>query len=70
MKNTVVGGKVYSLNSKKLKLRYMQHLASALNLSTTATRSDLEVMIDSRLAETSHDTPTFQVVIAQIEEGQ
>ena len=70
MKDAVVGGKVYPLNSKRLKLRHIQHLASALNLSTTATRSDLEVMIDGKLAETSHDTTSVQVVIAENKEGE
>ena len=70
VKDAVVGGKVYPLNSKRLKLRHIQHLASALNLSTTATRSDLEVMIDGKLAETSHDTTSVQVVIAENEEGE
>ena len=70
VKDAVVGGKVYPLNSKRLKLRHIQHLASALNLSTTATRSDLEVMIDGKLAETSHDTTSVQVIIAENEEGE
>ena len=70
VKDAVVGGKVYPLNSKRLKLRHIQHLARALNLSTTATRSDLEVMIDGKLAETSHDTTSVQVVIAENEEGE
>ena len=33
----------YPLNSKRLKLRQIQHLASALDLPTSASRDDLEV---------------------------
>ena len=55
LRDTVVGGIAYPLNSKRLNLRHIQHLASALNLPTTATRSDLEVMISGKISETSHD---------------
>ena len=60
----------YPLNSKRLKLRHIQHLASALNLPTTATRSDLEVMISGKISEISHDATSIQVVIVQSEEGE
>lgn len=64
------GGIAYPLNSKRLKLRHVQHLASNLNLPTTATRSDLEVMISGKLAETNHDATNIQVVLTQSEEGE
>ena len=70
LRDTVVGGIAYPLNSKRLKLRHIQHLASALNLPTTATRSDLEVMISGKISETSHDATSIQVVIVQSEEGE
>ena len=68
--DTVVEGVAYLLNSKRLKLRHIQHLASALNLPTTATRSNLEMMISGKIAETSHDTTSIQVVIVQSGEGE
>ena len=46
------------LNSKRLKLKHTQHLVSALDLPVVAIRSDLEVMINGKLAETSHDSLT------------
>ena len=55
----------HSLNSKRLKLRHIQHLTSALNLPTTA----LEVMIRGKISETSHGATSIQVVIVQSEEG-
>ena len=67
MKDTVAGGMTYPLNSKRLKLKHIQHLASALDLPIAATRSDLEVMINGKLAETSCDTTSIQVVIVQTE---
>ena len=70
LRDTVVGGIAYPLNSKRLNLRHIQHLASALNLPTTATRSDLEVMISGKISETSHDATSIQVVIVQSEEGE
>ena len=66
----VVGGMAYPLNSKRLKLKHIQHLASALDLPIVATRSDLEVMINGKLAEASHDTTSIQVVIVQTEQGK
>ena len=66
----LAGGMVYPLNLKRLKLRHTQHLVSALNLSATTTRSDLKVIIDGKLAESSHDTASAQVVIAQSEERE
>ena len=70
LEDVVAGGKAYPLNSKRFKLRHVQHLASALSLPTTATRSDLEVMIDGKLVETGYDTASVLVVIAQSEEGK
>ena len=48
LRDTVVGGIAYPQNSKRLKLRHTQHLTSALNLTTTANRSDLEGMISGK----------------------
>ena len=70
MKDTVVGRIAYPLSSKRLKLRHKQHLASALNLPTTANRSDLEVMISGKISETIHDVTSIQVVVVQSEEGE
>ena len=70
MINGSEGGIPYPLNSKRLKLRHIQHLASALDLPTTATRGDLEVMISGRLVETNHDVTNAQVVITQRKEGE
>ena len=70
VKDTVVGGMAYPLNSKRLKLRHIQHLASALDLPIAATRSGLEVMINGKLVETSRDTSSIQVVIVQTGEGE
>ena len=70
VKDTVAGGMAYPLNSKRLKLKHIQHLASALDLPIAATRSDLEVMINGKLAEASHDTTSIQVVIVQTEQGE
>ena len=70
VKDTVVGGMAYPLNSKRLKLKHIQYLASVLDLPIAATRSDLEVMINGKLAEASHDTTSIQVVIAQTELGE
>ena len=70
VKDTVVGGMAYPLNSKRLKLKHIQHLASALDLPIAATRSDLEVMINGKLVETSRDTSSIQVVIVQTGEGE
>ena len=70
VKDTVVGGMTYPLNSKRLKLKHIQHLASALDLPMAATRSDLEVMFNRKLAEASHYTTSIQVVIVQTKQGE
>ena len=70
LQSSTEGGIAYPLNSKRLKLRHIQHLARALNLPTSATRGDLEVMISGRLAETNHDTTNIQVIVTQGEEGE
>ena len=57
------GGRAYPLNLRRLKLKYLQHLANALDLPITATWSDLEVMINGKLVETNRDTTGIQVVI-------
>ena len=61
LKNKIIGSKAYPLNSKRLELRQIQHLASALDLPITATWSNLEAMINGKLAETGHDTTSIQV---------
>ena len=70
LQNSTEGQVAYPLNSKRLKLRQIQHLARALDLPTSATRGDLEVMISGRLAEANHDTTNIQVIVTQGEEGE
>ena len=70
LQSSTEGGIAYPLNSKRFKLRHIQHLARALNLPTSATRGDLEVMISGRLAETNRDTTNIQVIVTQGEEGE
>ena len=70
METLECGGRAYPLNSKRLKLKYLQHLANAFDLPITATWSDLEVMINGKLVETNRDTTSIQVVIVQSEEGE
>ena len=60
----------YPLNSKRIKLQQIQHLASALDLPATASRGDLEVMICGKLTEMNYDTTNVQVVITQCEDGE
>ncbi|MCY3927700.1 MAG: hypothetical protein OXG81_05455 [Acidobacteria bacterium] len=70
LKDSTIRGMAYPLNSSRIKLRHIQHLASTLDLPTTAPRSDLEVMIEGKLVENKHDKTSVQVVIAQGEEGE
>jgi len=44
-------GTAYPLNSKRLKLQHIQHLARALTLPAAAPISDLEVMISGKIRE-------------------
>ena len=55
LKDSTIRGMAYPLNSSRIKLRHIQHLASTLDLPTTAPRSDLEVMIEGKLVENKHD---------------
>ena len=72
MDNTVgtVKGTAYPLSSKRLKLQHIQHLARALDLPAAAPRSDLEVMITGRIAETRGEEAQVQVIISLTEEGE
>ncbi|XP_065908993.1 uncharacterized protein [Dysidea avara] len=72
MDNTVgtVKGTAYPLSSKRLKLQHIQHLARALDLSAAAPRSDHEVMITGRIAETRGEEAQVQVIISLTEEGE
>ena len=60
----------YPLNSKRLKLKYFQHLARTLDLPITASRGDLEVMIGGKLTEMGYNLTNVQVVIVQSGEGE
>ncbi|MCY3927703.1 MAG: hypothetical protein OXG81_05470, partial [Acidobacteria bacterium] len=64
MKDSTIRGMACPLNSSRIKLRHIQYLTNTLDLSTTAPRIDLEVMIEGKLVENKHDTKSVQVVIA------
>ena len=71
--DSVVGtvkGTPYPLNSKRLRLQHLQHLARALDLPAAAPRSDLEVMIGGRITELRGEGAQAQVVISLTEEGE
>jgi len=46
-----VKGTAYPLNSKRLRLQHIQHLARALDLPAAAPRSELVVMIGGKITE-------------------
>ena len=60
----------FPLTSKRLKLCYMKQLAKALELPTSATGSDLLVMITGKLRESNRDPVNVQVVVTHKEEGK
>ena len=65
-----VKGTPNPLNSKRLRLQHIQHLARALDLPTAAPRSDLEVMIGGWITELRGEGAQAQVVISLTEEGK
>ena len=65
-----VKGTAYPLNSKRLKLQHIQHLARALTLPAAAPRSDLEVMISGKIREIRGKGVQAQVVLSLSEEGE
>ena len=60
----------FPFNSKRLQLHHIQLIAESLCLLTTASASDLSVMIGGKLCENSHDPSNTQIVITQSEEGE
>ena len=54
----------------RIKLNYLKHLAGELGLSTTAPRSDLEVMVYGKLTEMDYDVENMQVVINSSQGGE
>ena len=60
----------FPLTSKRLKLSYMKQLAEVLRLPTSATGSDLLVMIAGKLRETDRDPTNIQVVVTHKEDGE
>jgi len=65
-----VKGTSYPLNSKRLKLQLVQHLARALDLPAAVPRSDLEAMIGGQITELCDEGAQAQVVIYITEEGK
>ena len=60
----------FPFNSKRLQLHHIQLIAESLCLPTTASASDLSVMIGGKLCENNHDPSNTQIVITQSEEGE
>ena len=54
----------------RIKFNYLKHLAGELGLSTTAPRSDLEVMVYDKLTEMDYDVENMQVVITPSQGGE
>ena len=61
---------IFPFNSKRLQLHHIQLIAESLCLPTTASASDLSVMIAGKLCENNHDPSNTQIVITQSEEGE
>jgi len=64
-----VKGTAYPLNSKRLKLQHIQHLARALTLPAAAPRSDLEV-ISGKIRKIRGEGVQAEVVLSLSEEGE
>jgi len=58
-----VKGTAYPLNSKRLRLQHIQHLARALGLPAAAPRIDLEVMIGGKITELRGEETQAQVML-------
>jgi len=60
----------FPLLSKRLKLQQKKAIATALELSTSATGDDLRVIITGKLQELGHNPASVQVVVTNSEEGK
>ena len=60
----------FPLNSRRLLLTHKQLISRALNLPTTASASDLGVMIDGKLREDNRNPTDIQVMVTQSEKGE
>ena len=55
MEKDTTEGLAYPLTSKRIKLKYLKHLAKELGLPTEAPRGDLEVMMYGKLTDMNYD---------------
>jgi len=60
----------FPLNSKRLQLHQLQKIAAALDLPTTASGSDLLVIVSGKLCDIKHEPSNVQVVATKTEEGE
>ena len=60
----------FPLNSRRLLLSHKQLIAKALSLPTTASASDLAVMIDGKFREENRNPTDIQVIVIQSEKGE
>ena len=59
------GRRPLPLNSKRLKVAYMQQLARALEVPTAASSDDVRQMIEGKLRQMGREPPNVQVIVQQ-----
>ena len=60
----------FPLNSKRLQLYQVQQIAGVLDFPTTASSSDLLVMVCGKLHDNNHDPSNVEVVATETEGGE
>ena len=70
MEEDMAEGLAYPLTSKRIKLKYLKHLAKELGLPTEAPCGDLEVIMYGKLTDMNYDVGNLQMIITPSQEGE